>query len=163
MGCFHLKPPSRSSKIFSFHQGLKESSPRTTPLFPWARTLFKAPGASIPLPAPPQQGWSPAPHSHILPQSYQATCVLHTNPDLVCPWGVSKYWVLVLPSVPPRLPCSCLRQWDGSLSSRLHDLRDQWAFPLPPIPTIFGVLPILKEMIKYTASTLSHGRIPVRA
>lgn len=104
MGFFHLKPPSSSNKIFSSHQGLKDSSPRTTPLFPWSRTLFKPPGASSPLPALPQQCWSPAPTAISLSQSYQATCVLHSNPDLVCPWGDAKYWVLVLSLCPLNCP-----------------------------------------------------------
>lgn len=61
---------------------------------------FKPPGSSSPLLALSQQCWSPAPHSHVLSQSYQATCVLHSKPDLGCPWGDAKYWVLVLPLCP---------------------------------------------------------------
>lgn len=84
--------------------------------------------------------------------SYQTTLVSHSNPDL-CVSGEIPNTVCWC-SVPPQLPRSCLRQWDGSPSSRLHDLRDQWASSLPPTPTIFGAVPVLKEVIKYTISVL---------
>lgn len=107
MGCFHLKLPSRSNTVLP-HQGLKDSSPRTTPLSPWPRTPFKSPGASSPLPALPQQCWSPAPHSHVLSQSQflpNHSCVTF-QPRFVCLWGDTKYRVLVLcaPSAAPLLP-----------------------------------------------------------
>lgn len=104
------------TKYFPSIRDWRTLPPRTTPLFPWPRTPFKPPGAISPLPDLLQQCWSPAPPatSSPSPSSHQTTCVPHSNPDWVCLWGDPKYWVLVLPSVPPQLPCSCLRQWDAS-------------------------------------------------
>lgn len=74
------------------------------------------PGSPALVPAMPQQGWSPAPHSPVLP-GHGPCGAAPTHAPTSRPVLIPSQWRCPMPGAGaapvPRLPCSWLGQWDS--------------------------------------------------